>query len=292
MKLQRAAFSLALVALGCSDASTALPIAADAGAADAAGGGAGGLATGGTSGTGGPGLGGAGGSSSGGAGGSSLGGAGGSSSGGQAGTASDAGSGGSTASGCAPGDCPGGTCWQRLDGGKECVDARADVPREMCQSFDQMCCTSDTACTAHAGGHCVSRLASALSCGGARPFGNACSYDACVTDADCMPGLPAGATVAACIPAGALGLHAASCRYGGCRTDADCTLHPGGTCELGLAATHNGMCDLRQVLFCAYPTDPCQARYGSCPQNAGPLVCAPEESYQGRHCVPAPPAYP
>jgi hypothetical protein len=276
-----AATTLALLGTSCGSSNLALPGVTDAGAGDGANGGAGGLAaTGGTSG----------------AAGSSLGGSGGAGAGGQGGTASDAAvttDAAATTGACLPGECPGGVCWQRLDGGKECLDPHATVPREMCPSFDQTCCMADTDCTQHAGGHCVSRLASTLGCGGARPFGNGCLYDACTTDADCAAGKPAGATVAACIPTGALGLHTATCIYGGCRTDADCTLHPGGSCQFGLAATHDGACDLRQVLYCGYPTDPCQARYGSCPTDAGPgPVCVPEESYQGRRCVPPPPAYP
>ena len=146
---------------------------------------------------------------------------------------------------------------------------------------------TDGDCQLGAGGRCVSRRTN-LGCGGAVPVGNECHYDGCTKDSDC--GQPsAGATVVTCVPAGALGFFTAACVLGGCRTDADCTQHADGRCLFGLAATHNGMCDLRQVLFCAYPSDPCQGASVGCTQN---LICVPNEDYQGQHCGPRPPQYP
>jgi hypothetical protein len=84
--------------------------------------------------------------------------------------------------------------------------------------------------------------------------------------------------------------YTAQCAYGVCRTDRDCTQSPGGHCLYDLAATHDGMCDLRYVLFCAYDDDPCDARYGSCTDTT--QVCAPNDDFQGRHCVAGPPRYP
>ena len=133
-------------------------------------------------------------------------------------------------------------------------------------------------------------MSTALTCGGAVPAGNSCNYDACSDDSDCDAGKPADTTVAACLPSGALNLYSATCAYGVCRKDSDCTGGPDGRCLYDLAATHNGMCDLRYVLFCAYSSDPCDARYGSCSDTT--QVCAPNDDFQGRHCVDGPPRYP
>ena len=156
-----------------------------------------------------------------------------------------------------------------------------------CQFGGPTCCTSDATCTQGSAGRCIPTPFPP--CGGAAPIGNICSYSACAADADCLAATPAGATASVCVPSGAFGLFGAKCIYGGCRTDADCTLHPGGTCQYGNAATHNGMCDLRQVFFCAYPSDPCQGNATGCQI---PQICLPEETYQGRHCAPGPPQFP
>jgi hypothetical protein len=126
-------------------------------------------------------------------------------------------------------------------------------------------------------------------CGGAFPAGNACRYDQCQTDTDCRAAAPAGAAVSTCVPSGALGVYNSTCVSGGCRTDSDCTLHGGGRCQYGQAAT-NGVCSLRNVLFCAYPSDPCgNASSPACPSG---MICVPNDNYQGRQCGKAPPAYP
>jgi len=184
-------------------------------------------------------------------------------------------------------DCDGGACWQDLNGSSQCVTVIATEPAE-CFGSDVNCCTADSECTDGEGGRCIPNSETVLSCGGAVPVGNACNCDACSTDADCAADLPADSTVAACVPPGALGSYTASCVYGVCRTDADCTEESGGQCIYGFAATHGG-CDLRLVLSCAYPSDPCQVRYGDCD---GAMVCAPEEDLQGQHCVAPPPMYP
>jgi hypothetical protein len=135
-------------------------------------------------------------------------------------------------------------------------------------------------------------------CGGAIPFGNVCSHDECLNDSDCAANKPAGAAVATCLPAGALAdpgnsdhhsLYNATCAYGACRTNADCTLHPGGHCQYGIAAT-GGMCNLNSVLFCAYPSDPCQVSANYAP--SAPCYCAPNANDQGQSCGKPPPAYP
>ena len=153
-----------------------------------------------------------------------------------------------------------------------------------------MCCAEDAQCADGAGGRCISRFNTYFGCGGAVPSGNGCNYDACASDADCNSQRPSGATVSACLPAGALGRYTATCIHGGCRTDADCTLHPGGQCRFGEAATH-GTCDRRNVFFCAYPTDSCQSN-AQCQDSGTFFLCLPEENYQGRHCAPPPPMYP
>jgi len=183
--------------------------------------------------------------------------------------------------------CDDGTCWQDLNGESQCASDMPDEPAE-CFSSDMNCCTADSECTDGAGGRCIPNRDTVLSCGGAIPSGNSCNYDACTADADCEADLPADSTVAACVPPGALANHTNACVYGVCRTDADCTKEAGGQCIYGFAATHNG-CDLRLVLSCAYPSDPCQMRYGDCD---GAMVCAPEEDLQGQHCVNPPPMYP
>ncbi len=240
------------------------------------------------SGTAGLGGGGAGGTGSGGKGGS-MGTAGSGGTAGNGGTAGSDGTAGTSGGNCVgAGDCPGGACFQGLDGVTRCVKAMPP-PLLDCQSGDPTCCASDAVCTHGLGGRCLRRPGNP--CGGAAPFGNACSYDGCAADADCRTGMPAGATVSACVPSGAFpGIYVATCIYGGCRTDADCTLHPGGQCSYGNAATHNGMCDLRQVFFCAYPSDPCQGANTGC--QAFLFLCLPQENYQGRICSAPPPEYP
>jgi hypothetical protein len=219
--------------------------------------------------------------------------------GGQGGALPDAGSRGDPDAGVAdtcagPADCPGGVCWQRLDGVKECAGP-VTIPRiniATCGPGHPECCQSDADCAKSAGGRCVSYRETDLNCGGAQPFGNACVYEACHTDSDCRAQMPPGATVSTCVPPGALGFFVSMCIHGGCRTDTDCALHPGGRCLFGLAATHNGMCDLRQVLYCAYPSDPCQPGPDACSGSSSILRCLPNEDYQGRHCAPGPPQYP
>jgi hypothetical protein len=152
-----------------------------------------------------------------------------------------------------------------------------------------MCCSSDAACTGGKDGRCISNRATYLGCGGAVPTGNSCHYDDCSTDSDCKSG-PAAATVATCVPPGALGVYTATCVYGGCRIDADCTLHAGGKCTYGEQATH-GMCDRGYVLFCAYPNDPCATNM-QCQGNPNGIACVPEDNFQGRHCSAPPPAFP
>jgi hypothetical protein len=166
------------------------------------------------------------------------------------------------------------------------------------------CCSKDADCTqaGKANARCLPLFDVAQNfCGGALPAGNVCRYDQCSADLDCAAGKPAGVTVATCFPAGAPPSHVAdaptlynsACVYGVCRTDADCTLHPGGQCLYGLAAT-NGVCNLNYVLFCAYPSDPCQTGptgVMGC-TNAGNSACVPNANYQGRACGKPPPAYP
>jgi hypothetical protein len=190
------------------------------------------------------------------------------------------------------GDCQGGTCWLQLDGAKACVQPRATPTLGACQSGQAGCCMKDTDCTqpADSNGRCLPLFDVVENfCGGAVPVGNVCRYDQCKVDADCKATAPAGATVSTCVPSGAFGLYNATCVSGGCRTDGDCTLHAGGRCQYGQAAT-NGVCALRNVLYCAYPSDPC-GNADSSPCTGG-MICVPNDNYQGRQCGKAPPAYP
>jgi hypothetical protein len=184
--------------------------------------------------------------------------------------------------------CGRGTCWEGLNGFSGCVNPKQPPPPADC--FDATdCCTSNADCTAGSDGLCIPRATTVLSCGGAYPAGNTCNYDTCAEDEDCYAAKPADSTVATCLPRGALGQYTATCAYGACRTDNDCTQGEGGQCLYGLAATHGG-CDLRYVLYCAYANDPCTDRYASCGDTT--KVCAPNDDFQGRHCVAAPPMYP
>jgi hypothetical protein len=187
-------------------------------------------------------------------------------------------------------DCPGGACWQQLDGSKACVKPRATPPLGSCPNGDPACCTKDGDCSQQSGGRCLPLLQVKENfCGGAVPLGNACRYDQCRADADCKASAPAGAKVSACVPSGALDTWVATCVHGGCRTDADCVLHAGGRCQYGQAAT-NGQCVLRNVFFCAYPSDPCGTLEAK--PCSGGQICVPNADYQGRQCGKAPPAYP
>jgi hypothetical protein len=189
-----------------------------------------------------------------------------------------------------PSDCPGGTCWQRRDGVKDCVEPTPAPTLASCEFTSTPCCTKDGDCTDKASGRCLPlRTVQENFCGGAVPQGNVCRYDLCASDADCKAQTPTGATVATCLPSGALGNFFAKCAYGGCRTDADCTKNPGGRCAYGLAAS-NGVCSLVNVLFCAYPSDPCGE--ASAPACSAGMVCVPNDDYQGRKCGKAPPMYP
>jgi len=188
-------------------------------------------------------------------------------------------------------DCPGGTCWQQLDGAKACVKPRATPTLGTCQASDPACCLKDADCAQQSGGRCLPLLLVKENfCGGAVPFGNACRADQCRTDVDCKAMAPVGATVSTCLPSGALNTFTATCTHGACRTDADCTLHPGGRCQYGQAATH-GVCSLRNVLFCAYPSDPCGTPdpAKTCPTG---MICVPNDNFQGRQCGQPPPAFP
>jgi hypothetical protein len=199
-----------------------------------------------------------------------------------------------------PADCPGGACWLHLDGHRACVKAATVLELDMCFNDATPCCMHDADC-AQAGksnARCLpDRNVAQDFCGGAQPAGNVCSYDKCSVDSDCNSGKPAGATVATCLPAGALvdsfnsdqaSLYNAVCAYGVCRTDADCMLHSGGRCQFGLA-NPNGMCSLSDVLYCAYPSDPCQTS-GNFMGNA--CYCVPNANDQGQQCGKAPPMYP
>ena len=184
-------------------------------------------------------------------------------------------------------DCPGGVCFLGLDGVKRCATPPPDPTPRSCEFAPVGCCLQNSECTQGTAGRCIPNPGNP--CGGAAPVGNICSYDGCTTDASCTAGMPAGATVSVCVPAGAFNFLNARCIYGGCRTDADCTQSAGGKCLYGNAATHGTMCDLRQVFYCAYPSDPCQGRNDGC---TGLLICLPEENYQGRRCAMGPPMYP
>ena len=186
-------------------------------------------------------------------------------------------------------DCGRGTCWEGLTGFAGCVNPTDPPPPAQCFGTEPGCCASNAECTAGTDGLCIPNIDTVLSCGGNYPAGNSCNYDACTDDSDCEAAQPADTTVATCLPRGALGQYTAACAYGVCRTDNDCTQSEGGQCLYGLAATHAG-CDLRYVLYCAYSSDPCTDRYGSC--NDTTKVCAPNDDFQGRNCVQAPPMYP
>jgi hypothetical protein len=181
-------------------------------------------------------------------------------------------------------NCASGVCWQQLDGVRACFAHTAAPMLQSCQFAGTTCCMADADCTEKAHGRCVPKN-SIPNCGGAVPVGNTCLYDQCATDADCKAGMPAGATVATCLPA-IQGRQTTVCAYGACRTHADCTKHPGGACTYGLGPTH-GQCSLVDVLFCAYPSDPCPAQ--AC---TFPMVCVPNDNYQGRQCGQGPPMYP
>jgi hypothetical protein len=192
------------------------------------------------------------------------------------------------AAGCANGS----TCWEALDGAKGCVTPVATPMLTTCQTGDTTCCLKDADCTQSMNGRCLPLLdVKENFCGGAIPLGNACRYDQCRADADCAAQAPAGATVSACVPSGAFGLYNATCIYGGCRADADCSLHAGGSCQYGQAAT-NGVCSLRNVFFCAYPSDSCQVANNATTGCPAGKICVPKSNYQGRECGAPPPAYP
>jgi hypothetical protein len=188
--------------------------------------------------------------------------------------------------------CAGGSCWEALDGGNGCVTPVPTPTLTTCQPGDTTCCLKDADCTQSTNGRCLPLLdVKENFCGGAVPLGNVCRYDQCRGDADCTAQAPAGATVSTCVPSGAFGLYNATCVYGGCRTDADCGLHPGGSCQYGQAAT-NGVCSLREVLFCAYPSDSCQVVNNTTTGCPSGKICVPKSSYQGRECGAPPPEYP
>ncbi|HXI54471.1 MAG TPA: hypothetical protein VNO55_00300 [Polyangia bacterium] len=191
-----------------------------------------------------------------------------------------------------PSDCPDGTCWLQLNGARACVKPPASPTLLMCpQAGDPTCCKGDGDCTLAVDGGQIDKgrcLPRTSPCGGAAPIGNSCQFDECRADADCNAGMPAGATVAICAPAGALNHVNAGCVYGGCRTDADCTRSPGGRCAYALADT-GGACVVRNVLFCAYPNDPCSMTSGCSPPA---MICVPNPDYQGRRCGKGLPMYP
>ena len=123
--------------------------------------------------------------------------------------------------------CPGGVCWVQLDGSQTCVKPRPAPALDMCQATDTTCCTQDASCTMGTAGRCLPKRSVAENfCGGAIPFGNVCKYDQCRSDTDCKAMAPAGTTVSACVPSGALNTFDATCVHGVCRTDAD--TGPGG----------------------------------------------------------------
>jgi hypothetical protein len=188
--------------------------------------------------------------------------------------------------------CPGGTCWEGLDGAKACVNPVPTPTLATCQPGDTTCCLKNADCTQSTNGRCLPLVdVEENFCGGAIPLGNVCRYDQCRTDADCTAQAPAGATISSCVPSGAFGLYNATCIYGGCRTDADCLSHPGGSCKYGEAAT-NGVCSLRNVLFCAYPSDSCQVTNNATTGCPSGKICVPKSNYQGRECGAPPPEYP
>jgi hypothetical protein len=53
-------------------------------------------------------------------------------------------------------------------------------------------------------------------------------------------------------------------------------------------ADTGGACSVRNVLFCAYPSDPCSATSGC----TFPMICVPNDDYQGRRCGKGLPMYP
>jgi hypothetical protein len=189
-------------------------------------------------------------------------------------------------------DCPGGACFLQLDGSKACVEPRATPTLSSCQFAPQGCCAKDADC-AQAGstnGRCLPLIdVKENFCGGAVPTGNACRYDQCRADADCKATAPAGVAVSACVPSGAFNVFNATCLSGACRTHADCTLHAGGKCQVGQAPTH-GVCALRNVFFCAYPSDSCGN--SDSPACAPGSLCVPNDNLQGRVCGQGPPQYP
>ena len=195
-------------------------------------------------------------------------------------------------------DCPGGACWRGLDGAKSCVEPAPAPTLNSCQAADTTCCRSDSDCAQPTNGRCLpSPDAEERACGAAVPLGNVCRDDQCGTDADCLAREPGVAPLAACLPSGAFGLFSATCAYGICRTDADCVLHAGGKCQYGWAAT-GGFCSfhygsiLPGVLFCAYPSDPCQVAHNASTECPPGKICVPSGGGQGQECGLPPPVYP
>ena len=190
-----------------------------------------------------------------------------------------------------PSDCPDGTCWLQLNGARACIKTPPNPTLRSCPQGDPACCQSNAACAPPVdggpfdNGRCLPRTSP---CGGAAPTGNTCHFDECRVDDDCKARMPAGATVAICAPAGALGHDNAGCVYGGCRTDGDCTKFAGGHCSYALADT-GGACVVRDVLFCAYPNDPCSMGGSGC---TFPMICVPNDDYQGRRCGKGLPMFP
>jgi hypothetical protein len=189
-----------------------------------------------------------------------------------------------------PSDCPGGTCSQQLDGSKTCVKAAvAPAPTvNPCPTGDFNCCTKDADCK---NGRCISdqSVYGTSYCGHPVPDEGACSYDECQTDRDCRARFAGSAAMTACVPSGQFGLFTSTCVNGACRTDADCVLHSGGKCQYGLAAT-KGDCSNYKVLFCAYPSDPCQVKDNPATTCPGGQICVPADNYQGQVCGLPPPA--
>jgi hypothetical protein len=189
------------------------------------------------------------------------------------------------------GDCPGGVCWQGLDGSKACVTPAATPLLMGCQNAPTPCCSKDGDCTQSGKGRCLPlyRVKDNY-CGGAIPLGNVCRYDQCKTDVDCRASQPVALPLSACVPSGAFGLYTNTCVRGVCRVDADCAQHPGGRCLYGLAPT-NGVCSLLNVFSCAYATDAC-GDGKTCPADAAGPVCVPKADLQGRECGLPPPMFP
>jgi hypothetical protein len=188
-------------------------------------------------------------------------------------------------------DCPGGVCWQGLDGSKSCITPTATPTLMSCQNAPTPCCTKNGDCTDSPNGRCLPLWnVKENYCGGAIPQGNVCRYDQCKADVDCKASATGGLPVSACIPSGAFGLFTNTCVRGVCRVDADCALHPGGRCVYGLAPT-NGTCSLLDVLSCAYANDPC-GDGKACPADAAGPLCVPKPNLQGRECGLPPPQFP